>query len=358
MIFRLLAAVFLIPFALAAEMSLNVVRDGLEVPAGGSYFVGTVPAGQFLDTQFRVRNGSSASAWLQSVNVAGGRFSFSSLPKLPLLLAAGQSSDFVVRFQPPEPLTYTAYLNINGTTTVLSGTGGAPLPDPPPVEIPLVPKPIISIDPAALKGAQQAKVAIRFAEASQVAAAGELRIEFKAAVAGQGDDAAILFPATGTRTITFTVAKGESLAKFASRADTEFQTGTVAGTITFTAVVGPHSEQLSAEVPAAPVVFDSARSTRVAAGIEVRLTGYDTSRSASIISFTFFDLEGHIVLPGMIQADASRAFQQYFESTTLGGVFTLRAVFPVEGDSSRIGSMDVELANSRGATRTPKITIQ
>ncbi len=360
MIERLVTAALLIPLALGAQMSLYVVRDGLEAPAGGSYFVGTVPAGQFLDTQFRVRNSSSESAWLQGLNLAGGRFSFASLPKLPALIAPGQSSDFVVRFQPTESLTYSAYLNVNGVRTVLTGTGGAPTPPgpPPPVEVPILPRPTVSMDPPLLKGAQQARVAVHLASASGISATGELRMTFKAAVAGRDDDAAIMFPATGSRTIPFTVSKGETVARFAGSADAEFQTGTVAGNITFTVILGPHQEQLIAEVPRAPVVLDNARSTRAASGIEVRLTGYDTSRSASILSFTFFDLEGHTVQPGMLQADASREFQQYFESTTLGSVFALRAVFPVQGDSSQIGSVDVELANSLGTTRTGKMAIQ
>jgi len=88
------------------------------------------------------------------------------------------------------------------------------------------------------------------------------------------------------------------------------------------------------------------------------VTGYDTSRSTSLVSFTFFDLEGRTVSPGTIQADASRAFQQYFETTDYGSVFSLRVVVPVTGDSSQVGAVDVGLSNSLGDTRTGHVQIQ
>ena len=357
---RLLAAALLTPLLLAAEMKLYVVRQGFEQAVSSPLDVGTVAAGQTLDTQFRVRNAAPTPDWFQGLNLAGSHFSFASLPKLPVLLASGQASDFVVRFLPVDAISYTAYLNINGVRTVLAGTGGEPKPPdpPPPVEPPSAPKPWITIEPAALKGGQQAKVAVRLAAVSEVSMTGELRVEFNPSVAGSADDAAVLFPATGSRTTSFTVTKGEDLARFSGRADTEFQTGTTAGDITFTAVLGAHKEQLVAQVPRAPIVLDSARSARNAGGIEVRVTGYDTSRSASVLSFTFFDLEGRTVPPGTIQADASRAFQQYFETTSYGSMFTLRALFPVQGDSSRIGSVDVNLTNSLGDTRTGHVAIQ
>ncbi|MFB3778048.1 MAG: hypothetical protein ACE141_10570 [Bryobacteraceae bacterium] len=356
---RLLTAALAAPLLLAAEMKLFVVRYGIEQAVEGSLDVGTVAAGEALDTQFRVRNAAPEAAWLQGLNLAGSRFTFASLPKLPLLLGPGDSSDFVVRFQPLAPISYLAYLNINGVRTVLTGTGGEPKPvePPPPVEPPSPPKPSVTIEPAALKGGQQAKVAVRLASPSQVSATGALKMEFKPGVAGKSDDAAVLFPATGGRTISFTVTEGEDVARFGSRSDTEFQTGTTAGDITFTVTLGPHKEQLVVQVPPAPVVISSTRAARPAGGIEVQVTGYDTSRSASLVSFTFFDLLGHVVAPGTIQADASRAFQQFFETTTLGSMFTLRAVFPVQGDSSRIGWVDVELSNSLGDTRSGRVAI-
>jgi hypothetical protein len=357
---NLLSAALLLPLALAAQMKLYVVRQGVEEAVGASYEVGSAAVGQYLDTTFRVKNTSILPAWLQGLNLAGARFSFASLPKLPLQLAGGEWLEFVVRFTPLDAVSYYAYLNVNGVTTVLTGAGGAPKPPepPPPVEPPVPPKPRIVVDPPALRGGQQAKIAIQLASVSKTSAKGDLSMEFKPSVAGKADDSAVLFPATGARTISFTVTEGEDAARFGGGQDTEFQTGTTAGLITFTVKLGPYTEPFTAEVPRAPVVVDSARSTRAGGGIEVQVTGFDTSRSTSLLVFTFFDLGGGTVAPGAIQVDASRAFQQYFETTDYGSVFSLRAVSPVTGDSSQIGAVDVGLSNSLGDTRTGHVQIQ
>jgi hypothetical protein len=343
------AATLLLPWTLAAQMQLFVVRQGVEQPAGQSYEVGTVFSGAILDTAFRLRNSSLSPAGLYGLNVAGRGFTFASLPELSLQMAAGGAVDFAVRFQPPEAGAYIAYLNINGVRTTLSGTA-IPAPKPP--------KPEISIQPQALRGGQQGEVTVRLAEVSRVSASGELSIELRPTAPGKAEDPAVLFPATGTRRIAFTVSEGEEVARFGGVPETEFQSGTTAGSLVFTAQLGPYSEELTAVVPSAPVVVDGAVSTRVAAGIEVQVTGFDTSRSASLLSFTFFDLEGRIVAPGPMQADASRAFQDYFGRTEFGSMFTLRAVFPVYGNSSRIAGVDVVLSNALGNTRTGHVSIQ
>jgi hypothetical protein len=54
--------------------------------------------------------------------------------------------------------------------------------------------------------------------------------------------------------------------------------------------------------------------------------------------------------------DAGTDFTRYFSTTDLGGVFQLRAVFPVTGDTSRIASCDVTLTNAAGNSKTPRIS--
>jgi hypothetical protein len=59
----------------------------------------------------------------------------------------------------------------------------------------------------------------------------------------------------------------------------------------------------------------------------------------------------------VIDADAGSAFQQYFATTQAGGSFALLATFPVTGNSTEIGFVTVQIANSIGATTTQQITI-
>ena len=363
---RLLLMALAGPLLIPAQMKLFVLENGVEQAVGGSHEVGTAPAGGSLDRTFRIRNYTPPAAWLQSLTLSGSRFSFADLPRLPVLVDAGGAVDFVVRFHPPDLRSYTAFLSVNGATTILTGSGREPgPPEPPqpptppePPTPPDPPQPRIVVEPAALRGGQQAKVAVQLARASEVAAAGELAMEFKAGVAGKADDSGILFPSTGTRRIGFTVAAGDTSARFGGRTETDFQTGTTAGSIVFAATLGPPTQQPTAAVPSGYVVIDSARSARSAAGIEVEVTGFDTSRSTSLLSFTFYDLAGNVVPPGAIQVDASRSFQQYFETTDLGSVFRLRAAFPVTGDITHLGAAEAVLSNSLGSTQTKRLTVQ
>ena len=183
-------------------------------------------------------------------------------------------------------------------------------------------------------------------------------MQFHAVVPGKPSDPALQFLASGQRTISFTVAEGDDVARFDGRPDTEFQTGTTAGSVVLTVKLGPYTESLTMDVPIAPVVVDTTRATRTPAGIEVRTTCFDTSRSATRLAFTFFDRQARVVAPGAIQVDGSQAFRQYFLTTDFGGMFTLLAVFPVRGDASQIGTVEIELINSLGATSTGRVQIQ
>jgi hypothetical protein len=59
-----------------------------------------------------------------------------------------------------------------------------------------------------------------------------------------------------------------------------------------------------------------------------------------------------------IRVDASGAFERHFSGTSVGGMFSLRAVFPVTGDTGAVREMELEMSNSSGVTRTGRIRIQ
>jgi Abnormal spindle-like microcephaly-assoc'd, ASPM-SPD-2-Hydin len=458
MTYRLLAAVLLAPCLLAAQMSLFVVEGGVERTVGESFSLGIVPAGDFTDTAFRLRNASTSTLNLNGLNVAGARFSFASLPKLPMDVPAGGTVDFTIRFHPLTPSVYSAYLNVNGVRmTILEGTAAASfvvsLADTsPPADLaagdtidfgivtvgsrkarrltisnptsatltvqsiavagdgfagpagiqapltletgknvsfevvfepknavfgqgtleidrrrfllrgtghePSFPKPLVLVESQTLSGARQSKVAVRLEAKSQSAGTGELAMEFAAATPGQAVDPAQLFLATGKRSVAFTVTEGEDMARFGSRTETEFQTGTTAGTITFTAKLGSHVEKATVVIPAAAVVVDSVRCLRSANGLDLQIAAFDTSHSASRLTFTFFDAVGNPIAPGAIVVDAGNAFREYFGSAGFGGQFLLRAVFPVTGNVLQITAFEAELTNSIGVTRAPRTAIQ
>lgn len=454
---RLLVA-FFVPCLAAAQIKLWAVRQGNEEPVGESLTVGTIPAGLVLDTTFRLRNISGGPVLLSGLNVAGQRFSLPTrFETWPLELAPGAAVDFVVRFQPLLPATYTAFLNVNGVrmTTLLGvatpsfrlfylrdssrvelapgdaalfGTAalgqtvprsfelsnplaeqltigsvavsGASFRMAAPLRTPLdlkpgesvsfqivfapqavglqegrleidgrsyvlrgageqadYPRPQIVVDPPTVTAGQQVKVSIRLAEAARFSGTGELGVTLSASVPGKGTDPGVVFLPANTRTVTFSVTSGQNAARFGDQPEAVLQTGTTAGTIVLTARLGIHTEKLELVVPPGPVVVDSTRAIRGASSLELQISGFDASRTASRVTFTFYDREGKVVHPGAIPVEAGQAFRQYFEASDFGGLFLLRAVFPVIGNGLRIVSYEIEMMNGHGSARVSRTAI-
>ncbi len=452
-----LLAALLAPAWLPAQFQLVVVEQAVEKTVGESYRVGAIPAGDRIDTAFRLRNTGSASVSLYGLNAAGHGFSFAVLPVLPVNLAGGSFVEFAVRFEPDTAGSYSAYLNINGTRySILFGTAAAaatlsvqngnteqnvaagqmtdfgavargasvtrrftlanpadesvtvatlsvsgaafrgpadtqaPLTLKPgesvPFEVtfepqttgvhegilqlerrqyalrgtgiePVFPRPRIIAEPAAFTGGQQAKLTIRLENPSSVAGSGELSLDFTSRVTGSANDPAVLFPATGTHRIAFTVSKGEDAARFGTRFETEVQTGTTAGTLVLTARLGTHSEQAAFDVASGLVKIDLVRTTRAASGLDVEITGFDTSHSASRLAFRFIDRDGAAVAPGEIAVDAAGAFRSFFDTSAFGGLFKVHAVFPVTGNALQITAIEVDMTNTVGTTMFPRTAI-
>jgi hypothetical protein len=95
-----------------------------------------------------------------------------------------------------------------------------------------------------------------------------------------------------------------------------------------------------------------AQGVRSTSAVEVDLTGFDNTRTAGALSFTFYDTEGNAIAPA-IQADGSASFASYFQNAA-GGTFELKAVFPVLGNTSQIASFQAVVTNSAGAATTAR----
>jgi len=88
--------------------------------------------------------------------------------------------------------------------------------------------------------------------------------------------------------------------------------------------------------------------------LEIRITGFDNTRSLGSLSFTFYDAAGNAIAPGAIRADATKDFAGYFAGSGLGGIFLLRATFPVNGNTSGVASCEATLTNSAGTAKTQR----
>jgi hypothetical protein len=329
-------------------LTLKLGASETTVGSGRVIDFGFADAGSSTTLHFALSNPAGQAMPVDVLSVQGAGFRGPIGVQAPFTLQPQQSVAFDIAFEPKTAGAAQGSLLIGRRSFALSGTARTPS----------FPKPLIAIDPPSVRAGQQAKVSVRLESAPITAGSGELRIDFRPDVAGQANDPAIMFLSTGTRSAPFTVSLGEQDARFGNAKQMDFQTGSTAGTIVFTAVLGQYSEQAAVTVPVGPVVLDPLRTLRSAEGLEVQLIGFDTARSASLVSFTFYDLNGLVVAPDAIFVDLSAAFRSYFNTSQLGGIFSLRAVFPVTGNVLRIGAVEVAIANSSGATGSPRTAFQ
>lgn len=324
-----------------------VVRAaGEPIAAGASLDFGRVERGAAAARLFELSNPSTTPVSVGAVEVSGAAFRLLDVPSLPLTLAPGASASFQAVFEPRTAGVFTGSLTIDSRSYRLTGAAQEP-----PFE-----RPAVTFETSTPGSARQVKVGVRFPAPSRANGAGRLRLAVQPAPPATAADAAILFPATGTRTVEFTVSEGDTAARFSSTSvETLLQTGTTAGTIVVTAEVGGFTEQASITVAPAAVKIDSSRAVRNGSMIELHLTGYDNTHALSGLAFTFYDPSGQPLQPAPLRIDASADFRRYFDASTLGGAFSLKAVFPVAGDAARVAAVEAELVNPAGTVRTERV---
>ncbi len=308
---------------------------------------GRVERGAAATRRLRLENRSGGWLRIEAARVQGQFFSGPAGLALPVVLDREQNVSFEVRFSPPTVGQPEGSLDIDGRRFVLRGTG---------TEIPL-PRPAIRVELDALTSARQGTLRIEFAEAVRRAATGKVSIEFRSEVAGVAADPAILFLPASSRFAQFTVTEGGTRARFGERDDITFQTGATAGALVLTASLGEHTEEFIVPIAPAPAGFASVTALRSGSLIELQITGYDNVRSISRMTFAFYDAKDAPIAPGAIQVDVARDFRRYFESSVVGGVFAMRAIFPVLGNPSEVVSVEAEAANSIGSTRSARIRL-
>ncbi|HLK49567.1 MAG TPA: hypothetical protein VKT49_15600 [Bryobacteraceae bacterium] len=332
--FALLSA-GLLPAA-RADFRLFVVNGTVEVPASPRYDLGTVFAGDTAQVQFRLHNTAPASAVLNYLEVRGTGFGPKNPLPLPITLAAQAAVDFTVTFSAPDPGTYSAALDSEGIAVIL--TAGVKTGPP-------LPAPHVAVSLRSRLSGQTGLVAVYFDAPAPRGGTGTVRLDFTPESAGAADPTIVF--SSGTRAVAFTFDAGATEGRFDGQA-AAFQTGTTAGVLTLTAQIGSASAQAIIAIGRAPVALTTLEAARSAGSLEVRLTGFDNTRTAGPVAFTFFDRAGNPIAPGPIRTDSAPAFQQYYRTSDLGGIFLIRAVFPVLGDASQVAAFEVSVGNSEG----------
>jgi hypothetical protein len=315
---------------------------GLGPLGAGPVDFGSVQLGSSVARHFAVVNQAAVVLAAPAIAVSTGDFSLNGAAPSGQAVQPGKSADFYVQFTPTAAGVRSGSLVIGSSTYALTGTGVAQSLATLGLSISL---------PQALS-AQQGAVTVTLVPASQTSGSGTLTLAFQPA-SGLTDDAAIAF-ASGGRTATFTFSPGDTQGRFGTQLTAPFQTGTTAGALVFTVQSGGVTAQQTITILPATVGITAVQGVRSTASVQVQVTGFDNTRTAGLLAFTFFDAAGNSIAPGAIGANATATFASYFQNSSLGGVFLLTAVFPVTGNPSQIGAVQIQITDSAGIAQTAR----
>jgi hypothetical protein len=303
------------------------VSPGLTVQFGDTDF-GGVERGKTAVRSFAAANDSQEILPAPALRVDGPDFSLPA-PVPSGGVPPGGRLQFSIEFRPSVAGIRRGTLTLGGRTFSLIGIG---------IE-PALPVPRLRIDGFAQSG-QQGIVRVDFDAPARTSGSGSITLEFTPLVAGSVDRAILL--ANGARTAVFPISQGDTAASAG------FQTGTTAGTLTFSVAIGTNTDRAVLEIPPSAVVVTASQLILAAGSLEVRLSGFDNTRSAGPLAFTFSDDAGKVIAPGTLRVDGTPEFARYFQASDTGA-FALRAVFPVTGDPGRIAAVDASITNTAGS---------
>jgi hypothetical protein len=344
----------------AAVATLTLSGSTTPLPYGATVGFGSVAVGASQPQAFLLSNSSNGTLTVNSVTVSGSGFSGPIGLTTPTQIGSGQSVPFQVKFTPQSGTPYQGTLTVDGRTFTLTGQGlAAPLPTA-----------TIVFASSVGASAQQNSITIPLSSASQVSGTGTLSMAFQPSVAGVPDDPAIEFLSGPLRKATVSIAVGATSATIGGQPSMAFQTGTTAGTITFTLTLENNApQQSSLTIPPSLIILDTATAIRAlglvqvgssgldnTGSLSVAFSGFDNTQSASQLAFTFSDLKNRALPQGTINVETN-ALQLYFENNAaqFGGMFQLLATFPVTGDTTQIGFVTVQITNSAGSTPPQQI---
>lgn len=331
--------------AAAVSAVVTVGNGSTPLTGGAPVNFGKVDVGSTAKQTLVLSNSTGAGILVSDVSVTGTGFSLVPGLILPIQINPSQKVSFQVAFAPQAGIPYQGTLSVDGRAFPLMGTGLAAA----------LPAASLVFGPGAVASGQTNNLSIALAEASQTTGNGTLKMSFQPSVAGatQANDPAIQFFPVPAYQESVSIAKGSTAAMIDGQSSMQFQTGTTAGTITFTLTIEDHTpQQTTLTIPPAVVALDEVTAVRLPGEVDVAVQGFDNTYTASQLAFTFFDLKGAAIPGGAVTTDASSEFQPYFKSTQYGGMFRLLLKFPVTGSTAAIGSVSVGITNSAGTTTT------
>ncbi len=361
---------------LGSSLQFSFVTAGVTEIIGKNGVTSVVfPPTQVTKTQqipFTVKNIGTLPSVISNIAIAEANspFSVSGLPNLPLNLAPGASTSFMVSFTPTTPLVANGTLLINTTTVGLSGKGTAPPP---------LPSYTISGPAGNVAPQSQPSVSLKLASPYPAAINGVLTLTTSGTLPS---DPAVQFATGGTspRTVPFTIPANGTDANFAGQGtQILLQTGTVAETITLTPsfatadggvpLTPATPATLQFTVPAAaPVLIAATIAATSTNSITLNFTGFSTTRTLTTLNIQFTAATGFTLASSQITVDLHQAATVWFQSTgsqAFGGQFTVSVPFTFSGTVSAtqtllqtIASFSATISNEVGASNSVTASIQ
>ncbi len=224
------------------------------------------------------------------------------------------------------------------------------------ISLPALPRLTLTGGPAVVAPAEQPRISLSIGSSFPVPITGQLILSFVPDSAG--NDATIQF-STGGRTVNFTIAAGETVARFPA-ANLALQTGTLAGQIIVSVRLqaggqdvtpSPAPTQTMRVERAAPVVT-SAKFTRKTSGFEVVIVGYCTARELTQATFRF-SASGGTLQSSEVTVPIEDLFNKWFQGSSAadyGTQFTYTQPFTVQGSAAAVTPDSVTLTNRLGST--------
>ncbi len=288
-----------------------------------------------------------------NLTISGAGFASSGAPAIPASIQPGQFITFQITFSGSAPGTSTGLLSVGTRQFSLAatpiGSTGSALPG---IYLLCGASPCSSQN---FTSQQQLHIGLQLTGPAPTSSIVTLAMAFAPSVTGVTNDPAVTFISpVNTSEFQVAFAQGSPIGTYTPTNQSQFtlQTGTTAGTITFTLTyLGQQSTIGTILIAPAAVQIASTTAVRQAPNVVVTLNGYDNTYSVGQLSFTFYDTTGKAI--ATLPVNATSNFHQYFFGPPdLGGAFALQASFPVNGDVTQIGSVTVTLTNIIGSTTT------
>ncbi|MBM3767206.1 MAG: choice-of-anchor D domain-containing protein [Acidobacteria bacterium] len=329
---------------LGSSLSYNFIAGPVTttVAANGSVIFPPVAVGQTSSVRFVVVNNGTSPAAVSSVGVVSTGTTFASgAVSLPVSIAPGQSTSFLITFAPTAVGNLTGTLRVDNASFTLTGFGNPP---------PAIPSYSFSGATGAQQPATQLAVGLALTAAYPLTLNGTLSLNFSSDVFA--NDPAVQF-AVGGRSVNFVIPAGQRNAVFPNGQTTvRLQTGTVAGTIVLSptfasdggiALTPATPDTLVLTVPqTAPRVLSVQVGSKTTTGFQVLVTGYATSRQVTSIDLTFTAANGENVPTTRLNIPADASFTAWYQnaaSAAFGSQFTATIPITLSGEVVNVTSL-------------------